>query len=78
MVVGAYRDDDNGSDSGSAYLHEVSDWTGIPDSAAGDTNATSYTVTGLSNDEDSSLWIRATNAVGIGPASDAVTATPTP
>ena len=77
VVVGAHRDDDKGSDSGSAYLHEVSDWTGIPDSAAGDTNATSYTVTGLSNDEEYSLWIRAENAVGIGPASDAVTATPT-
>ena len=77
VVVGAHGDDDRGSDSGSAYLHEVSDWTDIPDSAAGDTNATSYTVTGLTNDEEYSLWIRAENAVGIGPASDAVTATPT-
>ena len=71
VVVGAYGDND------SAYMYEVSDWTAIPDSAAAETNATSYTVTGLTNDEEYSFWLRATNSVGTGPPSDAVTATPT-
>ena len=77
MVVGAHWDDDNGSKSGSAYIYEVSDWTAIPNSAAGGTSATSYTVTGLINDAEYSFRIRATNTVGTGPASNAVTVTPT-
>ena len=76
VVVGSPYDDDNGAGSGSVYLYEVSDWTAIPGSAAGETNATSYTVTGLANDEEYDFRIRATNAVGAGPASDAVTVTP--
>ena len=73
VVVGAHQDDDNGIDSGSAYVYEVSDWTTVPDSAAGATNATSYTVTGLTNGSDYAFRIRATNSAGTGPASDAVT-----
>ena len=73
VVVGAHHDDDNGTDSGSVYVYEVSDWTEIPDSAAGETNATSYTVTGLTNGAEYNFQIRATNNVGAGPASDAVT-----
>ena len=76
VVVGARNDDDNGADSGSAYVHEVSDWTAIPDSGSGETNATSYTVTGLTNDVGYSFKIRATNSLGTSPASDAVTVTP--
>ena len=72
VVVGAHHDDDNGADSGSAYVYEVSDWTAIPDSAAGDTNATSYTVTGLTNGAEYGFGIRAANNVGAGPTSDAV------
>ncbi len=55
----------------------VSDWIAIPDSATGETNATSYTVTELANDVDYRFQIRATNSVGAGPASDTVTVTPT-
>ena len=32
VVVGARLDDDNGADSGSAYVYEVSDWTAVPSS----------------------------------------------
>ena len=76
-VVGAFWDDDNGPQSGSAYVFEVGDWTAIPDSAAGETNATSYTVTGLINDEEHNFWIRAANSVGSGPPHDGVHVTPT-
>ena len=75
VVVGAVYDGDNGDESGSAYVYEVSDWTDIPHSADGETNATSYTVTGLTNGAEYDFWIRATNSVGAGPASDAVTVT---
>ena len=77
VVTGAWRDDDNGSDSGSAYVHTVSDWTDIPGSAAGGTNETSYTLTNLTNGTEHTFRIRATNAVGAAPGSEAVTAVPT-
>ena len=76
LVVGAPGESDSGSQSGAAYVYEVSDWTAIPESAAGETNATSYTVTGLVNDGEHSFWIRAANSVGSGTASDAVHVTP--
>ena len=77
MAVGAYLDDDNGANPGSACVYEVSEWTAIPNSRAGETNATSYTVTGLTNDAEYSFRIRATNRVGTNSVSDAVTVTPT-
>ena len=84
VMVGAHLDDDNGADSDSVYVYEVSDWAAyevsdwaaIPNSAAGETNATSYTVTGLTNDSQYGFRIRATNGPGASPASDAVTVTP--
>ena len=76
MVVGAHWDDDKGADSGSAYVYGVSGWTAIPDSAPDATNATSYTVNGLANDQEHGFWIRARNTVGAGDASEPVTATP--
>ena len=76
VVVGADQDDDKGSNSGSAYVYAVSDWTAISNSAAGGTNATSYTVTGLTNDTEYRFRIRATNTLGTGPASNTVTVTP--
>ena len=75
VVVGADGDDDNGSESGSAYVYAVSDWTDIPNSGSGETNATSYTVTVLTNGAEYNFWIRAANSVGTGPASGAVTVT---
>ena len=76
VVVGAHWDDDKGADSGSAYVYGVSGWTAIPDSEAGATNATSYTVNDLTNEEEYGFWIRARNTVGASDASDPVTATP--
>ena len=79
VVVGTHFDDDvdsdgnTVSDSGSAYLYDVSGWTAIPYSA---TNATSYTVIELINDEEYGFWIRARNTVGAGAASEPVAATP--
>ena len=76
VVVGAHWDDDKGADSGSAYVYGVSGWTAIPDSEDGATNATSYTVNDLTNEEEYGFWIRARNTVGASEASDPVTATP--
>ena len=76
VVVGVHWDDDKGADSGSAYVYGVSGWTAIPDSEAGATNATSYTVNDLTNEEEYGFWIRARNTVGASEASDPVTAAP--
>ena len=76
VVVGAHWDDDKGADSGSAYVYGVSGWTAIPDSEDGATNATSYTVNDLTNEEEYGFWIRARNTVGASEASDPETATP--
>ena len=76
VVVGAHWDDDKGADSGSAYVYGVSGWTAIPDSEDGATNATSYTVNDLTNEEEYGFWIRARNTVGASEASDPATATP--
>ena len=80
IVVGAWQDDDNGSTSGSAYVYELSDWSAVPDSAHNTnpvgTNATSYTVTGLTNGQEYNFWIRANNALGTSSPSDLATATP--
>ena len=77
VIVGAEGDDDNGANSGSAYVQVLPDWATAPDSASGGTNATSYTVTDLVNNEEYTFWIRALNAAGAGLASNAVTAMPT-
>ena len=74
VVVGAPWDDDNGSGSGSAYVYRaISQWTAIPDSAAGEANATSYTVTGLADGVEYSFWIREISTDGTSDASQAVT-----
>ena len=49
-------------------------WTDIPDSGSGVTNIASYTVTGLMNGVTYAFQLRAVNAAGPGPASDAATA----
>ena len=77
VAVGAHGQDDNGAESGSAYVYAVSAWTAAPDSGAGETNATSYTVTGLTNDAEYSFRLRAVNAFAKGAASGIVTVTPT-
>ena len=77
LVVGAPGESDSGSQSGAAYVYEVGDWTAIPESAVGEANATSHTVTGLINYEEHSFWIRAANSVGSGPPHDGLHVTPT-
>ena len=80
IVVGAQGDDDNGTTSGSAYVYESSDWAAVPNSAHNTdpvgANATSYTVTGLTNSQEYNFWIRATNALGASSTSDIAAATP--
>ena len=72
-VIGAYQDDDNGSDSGSAYVFVIQDWTDIPGSGAA---TTSHTVSGLTGDVDYTFQIRTVNGVGNSEASDSVGAIP--
>ena len=65
-----------GSLSLSAYSYQISVWTPIPDSGHGEANATSYTVSGLTNGLDYAYRVRAVNGAGRGQASDSVEATP--
>ena len=65
-----------GSLSLSAYSYQISAWTPIPDSGHGEANATSYTVSGLTNGLDYAYRVRAVNGAGRGQASDSVEATP--
>ena len=77
---------DTGSETISGYDYRVSDdatvtwdpdWTAILDSAPGETNAASYTVsTGLTNGTAYTFELRARNAIGAGPASAQITITP--
>ena len=74
VVVGATGDDDGGSYSGSAYVFHASVWAAVPDSAPGEVNATSFTVTGLSS-ADYGFRVRAGNSVGVSDPSASATAT---
>ncbi len=74
-----------GDDGGSAILrHEYNQktgvsydgWTAIANSDPGNTNATSFTVTGLTNGSLHTFKVRAVNDVGDGAESSEVTATP--
>ena len=73
IVIGAHRDDDGGSDSGSAYVVGVSRWSNITGSGP---STISLEWTGLVNDTDYAFRVRAVNASGPGPASDIAHATP--
>ena len=77
VAVGAPGTDDDGTDSGSAYIYQTSPWTTIADSAPGGANATSYTVAGLTNAAQYDFRVRAVNAIGSSNPSAAATATPT-
>ena len=72
-AVGAYLDDDNFDNSGSAYVFVIQDWTDIPGSGAA---TTSHTVSSLTGDVDYTFQIRAVNGVGNSEASDSVGAIP--
>ena len=72
-VVGAYGD---GSNKGAAHIMGIPSWTDISNSAPGEANATSYAVTGLTNDVVYTFQLRGVNASGHSPASDRLDATP--
>ena len=61
--------------TGAAY---PATWTDIPDSAAGETNVSGFTVTNLTNGVSHSFQVRALNTVGVGPAATSGAATPMP
>ena len=73
-VIGAYADDDSGTDSGSVYMVDISTWTDIADSSA---TTLTYTATGLTNDIEYTFRLRAVNDSGPSPASKSASATPT-
>ena len=72
VVVGAYKDNDNGRYSGSAYVYQVKPWTPIPGSGA---TTTSHTVTGLTYFLPYTFQLRAVTAGGASQASGSVKAT---
>ena len=72
-VVGAYGD---GSNKGAAHIMGIPSWTDISNSAPGEANATSYAVTGLTNDVVYTFQLRGVNASGHSLASDRLDATP--
>ena len=53
------------------------EWEDIPSSAPTEANATSYTITGLTNGVEYTFQVQAVNATGAGPASNEASATPT-
>ena len=61
--------------TGAAY---PATWTDIPDSAAGETNVSGFTVTNLTNGISHSFQVRALNTAGAGPAATSGAATPMP
>ena len=72
-VVGAYGD---GSNKGAAHIMGIPSWTDISNSAPGEANATSYAVTGLTNDVVYTFQLRGLNSSGHSLASDRLDATP--
>ncbi len=56
---------------------DYGDWQGIPNSVPGDLNSTSFTVTGLTNDQAYIFQLRAVSRSGNGLPSSEVIATPT-
>ena len=73
VLIGARGDDGN---KGAAHIMGIPSWTDISDSAAGGANATSYTVTGLTNDVMYTFQLHAVNVSGHSPASDMINVTP--
>ncbi|MYG27297.1 MAG: hypothetical protein F4213_14945, partial [Boseongicola sp. SB0677_bin_26] len=80
QVALSWDDPGDSSITGYQYLQKTGNaewgatWTDIPSSAPGETNATSYTVTSLANGTAYRFRIRAVNAQGESPQSDATDA----
>ena len=73
VLIGARGD---GSNKGAAHIMGIPSWADISNSAPGEANATSYAVTGLTNDVVYTFRLRAVNRSGNGPASDRLNVTP--
>ena len=73
VLIGARGDESN---KGAAHIMGIPSWTDISNSAPGEANATSYAVTGLTNDVVYTFRLRAVNRSGNGPASDRLNVTP--
>ena len=73
IVVGAYLDDDGGTNSGSVYAFVTSRWAKIEGSGA---QTVRHTVTELDNGIRYTFGIRAVDGGGSGPVSTSVSATP--
>ena len=58
------------------YQQDGGAWSDIPDSAPGEANALSFTVTGLTNGTEYTFKLRAVNSIGVGAETDSKTATP--
>ena len=72
-----WSDPDDSTITGYQYTQDGgTNWTDIPDSAHGEANAASYTVTGLTNGTEYTFAIRAANNAGAGEASDSASVTP--
>ena len=80
VLVGAKDDDANVTDSGSAYVIGIADWTNldidVPDADENGRREYSYRVTGLTNDQEYVFRVRAVNAVGNTRSGEIVSATP--
>ena len=70
VAVGAHLDNSPSVNSGSAYVYQVKPWTPIPGSGA---TTTSHTVTGLTNYQPYTFWLRVVNAVAASLAADTAT-----
>ncbi len=69
-------DDGDSPITGYQYSNDSRSWRGIPNSAPGQSNANSYTVTGLRNGTAYTFRVRAVNGVGSGTPSNQGSATP--
>ena len=77
VLVGAHLDGDNDTDSGSAYVIGIADWTNLDiDVSDADSREYSYRVTGLTNDQEYVYQVRAVNTGGNTPTAEIVSATP--
>ena len=79
VLAGAPQDDDNGDDSGSAYLMDISDakWADFESEELTVSGSSyEYRVLGLTNGQEYTFRVRSVNHVGNDPSAEFVSATP--